>query len=647
MIARPFVGDAGALRAHANRHDFSLEPRAPELPDADPRRGPRRLRRRQDRRHLRRAATSTSRSRRGRTSRASTGRSSCSRTSTTAWSSRTSSRPTSCWATATTRTASTAACRSSTAGCRRSSRRCAPDDLLIITSDHGCDPTTPSTDHSREHALLLAYAAGRTRPAAVHEGGEFARRRRDGRGVARGRAPGRACRARRSSSDEAERSRARRGRERRRANVRLRGDEGGWRCRAAGDADRAQAERRRALSPTRSPSSSSATPADEVPDYQMAAWCMAVYFNGLRARETYALTDAMIHSGDTLDLAARSAARSSTSTRPAASGDKTSIAVAPIVAACGVPLGKMSGRGLGHTGGTLDKLEAIPGFRVELSTRGVRSRSCATVGLAIVGQSDRLVPADKKLYALRDVTGDRRHRAADRVLDHVEEACGRGGRDRARRQGRRRRLHEVARRGAIARREMIDLGRRAGREVDVPAHRHGPAARPRGRQRARDPRGARHRARRGAGRLHRARPRRLRAPARVLRSRGSTSRRDAAAPRRPLPTGARSRRTTAGSERRAATPIRGRCRMRRSRVPVAAPRDGVIVTRSVRSPWASPRSSSAPAGGRRPTRSTTRSASSASRSGATRCSRGTTSPRCTRGTKRLRQPEPRRCRRRT
>jgi pyrimidine-nucleoside phosphorylase len=141
----------------------------------------------------------------------------------------------------------------------------------------------------------------------------------------------------------------------------------------------------------------------DVPDYQMAAWCMAVYFKGLSGRETHSLTDAMIRSGETLDLGRALGRRVVDKHSTGGVGDKTSLAVGPIVAACGVPFGKMSGRGLGHTGGTLDKLEAIPGFDVELDIDAFVEQ-VRTIGLAIIGQTGDLVPADKKLYALRDVT---------------------------------------------------------------------------------------------------------------------------------------------------------------------------------------------------------------------------------------------------
>ncbi len=141
----------------------------------------------------------------------------------------------------------------------------------------------------------------------------------------------------------------------------------------------------------------------EVPDYQMAAFCMAVFFRGLTPHETYVLTDAMIRSGETIDMSAALGRKVVDKHSTGGVGDKTSLAVAPIIAACGVPLGKMSGRGLGHTGGTLDKLESIPGYRTELSLDEFVAQ-VRDVGCAIIGQTGDLVPADKLLYGLRDVT---------------------------------------------------------------------------------------------------------------------------------------------------------------------------------------------------------------------------------------------------
>ena len=140
-----------------------------------------------------------------------------------------------------------------------------------------------------------------------------------------------------------------------------------------------------------------------IPDYQVAALLMAIFFRGLDAAELGPWTDAMLHSGDVLDLAAIPGVKVDKHSTGGV-GDMISLALAPLVAACGVVVPMISGRGLGHTGGTLDKLEAIPGFRTDLTVERFRAQLGA-IGVALIGQTERLAPADRKLYALRDVTG--------------------------------------------------------------------------------------------------------------------------------------------------------------------------------------------------------------------------------------------------
>src|ERR1700674_5300119 len=168
----------------------------------------------------------------------------------------------------------------------------------------------------------------------------------------------------------------------------------------------------------------------EIPDYQMAAWLMAAWLRGLNRAETAGLTESMLYSGEVLELAdipGKKVDKHSTG----GVGDKTSLILAPIVAAGGLTVPMISGRGLGHTGGTLDKLEAIPGFNTSLTLSEFR-RVLGECGLALIGQTAEIAPADKKIYALRD--------------DHEQKARRRYRRIGPRRQNRLRRVHAEGRR---------------------------------------------------------------------------------------------------------------------------------------------------------------------------------------------------------